>query len=57
MEQSNDAEMLKKELQTFRSSMDEWVLFLDRNQREMKARILEMEHRIRDLEKRKMMNI
>lgn len=52
----DEVKQLRKEIQIFKSSMDEWILFLDRNQRETKARILEMEHRIRDLEKRKLLD-
>jgi hypothetical protein len=54
---AEEQEKLRRELMAFKSTMDEWILFLDRNQREMKARVLEMEHRIRELEKRKLMDL
>jgi hypothetical protein len=48
----NEEERLKKEIDALKRSMNDWVLFLDGNQRDTKAYVRELERRIRELEAR-----
>lgn len=40
----------KKDVLGLKNSMNEWILFLNSNQREMKRRILELEKRVSKME-------
>ncbi len=41
---------LKMEILEFRSSMNEWIMFLNEQQRDNKAQIRELERKVRELE-------
>ena len=43
----------KYDLDTFKASMNDWVIFLDDNQRKTKTRLRELERRVRMLETEK----
>ena len=44
---------VKNDVEQFRQSMNDWIVFLDHNQRESKTRIRELERRLRILEAEK----
>lgn len=42
--------VMKKEVTELKQSLNEWILFLNSNQRDMKQRVYELEKRVRQLE-------
>ncbi|MCP3682310.1 MAG: hypothetical protein GY861_06430 [bacterium] len=50
-------EDLKKEIEMFRHSMNDWILFLNNDVRESKMRLREMERRVRFLEAEKRLKL
>jgi hypothetical protein len=42
--------LAKMDVDNFKSSMTDWIVFLDKNQREMKERIALLESKIRQIE-------
>ncbi|PIN87343.1 hypothetical protein COV19_00480 [Candidatus Woesearchaeota archaeon CG10_big_fil_rev_8_21_14_0_10_44_13] len=47
---ANSFRKMKKEVMELKQSLNEWILFLNSNQRDMKQRIYELERKVRLLE-------
>lgn len=41
---------MKKEVTELKNSLNEWILFLNSNQRDLKQRVYELERKVRQLE-------
>ncbi|MFC1754347.1 hypothetical protein ACFL96_13310 [Thermoproteota archaeon] len=41
---------IRDEITDLRNSMNEWIVFLNSNQREMRMKIIELDKRVRELE-------
>lgn len=46
-------ESLKRDMELFKQSMNDWILFLNNHQRETRTQVREMERRVRFLEAEK----
>lgn len=53
----NSFKKVKKDVESLRQSTNDWVVFLNRNQADIKIKIYELENRIRKLEAEKEIEI
>jgi hypothetical protein len=50
---SKSFESVKNDVETFKQSMNDWIVFLDHSQRDTKTQVRELERRVRQLESEK----
>jgi hypothetical protein len=54
---ANSFSAVKKDVEALKSSMNDWIMFLDHNGRDTKMQLLELERRVKQLEAEKRINM
>ncbi|MFH1181952.1 MAG: hypothetical protein V1702_03255 [Candidatus Woesearchaeota archaeon] len=53
---ANSFSAVKKDIEPFKNSMNDWIIFLDHSQRETKMQLRELERKVRQLEAERRIN-